>query len=335
MRTLSERDAATLLRFVRELDALDEPLAFPPPLLAALHKLVPSDEIGYSELDPSVETSLLQVWHLPDGEDEVVVGPSAVSELWWQVRRTHPVCGYRVATGDWTTPYKTSDFRTLREFRRTPIYDAFYRDFVNYWLDVGLPAIAKRTRVFIFTRNGRTDFDERDKLILELLQPHLAARADAVAAAAAATVALAEVEHGAGDETSRVVLCSAGGVIEFASPAARALLARYAAVANGLLPEQLLARREVVLAADTRRLHVRIARTGNLHVLVLDERDVRVERLTERERQIVDLVARGKSNGEIASALGIAPGTVAKHLENTYRKLGVQNRTSAAALLGR
>ena len=55
--------------------------------------------------------------------------------------------------------------------------------------------------------------------------------------------------------------------------------------------------------------------------------------LTEREREILDLVAAGKTNSEIAEAIWIAPGTVRKHLENIYEKLGVHSRTAAIAAL--
>jgi DNA-binding CsgD family transcriptional regulator len=58
--------------------------------------------------------------------------------------------------------------------------------------------------------------------------------------------------------------------------------------------------------------------------------------LTRREREILAWVARGKTNSEIAQTLWIAPGTVRKHLENIYPKLGVRTRTAAVMrLLGR
>jgi DNA-binding CsgD family transcriptional regulator len=53
--------------------------------------------------------------------------------------------------------------------------------------------------------------------------------------------------------------------------------------------------------------------------------------LTAREREILGWVARGKTNPEIARVLWISPGTVRKHLENVYAKLGVHTRTAAAA----
>ena len=52
--------------------------------------------------------------------------------------------------------------------------------------------------------------------------------------------------------------------------------------------------------------------------------------LTVRERDIVDLLSEGLTNGEIARRLSIAPGTVRRHLENIYAKLGVHTRTAAA-----
>lgn len=55
--------------------------------------------------------------------------------------------------------------------------------------------------------------------------------------------------------------------------------------------------------------------------------------LTPREREIVELVAQGKTNAEIASALWVAPSTVKKHLENVYEKLGVGRRAAAAMLV--
>ena len=53
--------------------------------------------------------------------------------------------------------------------------------------------------------------------------------------------------------------------------------------------------------------------------------------LTSREREVLDWLARGKSNAEIGEILGISAATVGKHLEHIYPKLGVENRTAAAS----
>jgi DNA-binding NarL/FixJ family response regulator len=54
--------------------------------------------------------------------------------------------------------------------------------------------------------------------------------------------------------------------------------------------------------------------------------------VTEREAEVLLWIARGKSNRDIAEILSLSPRTVNKHLEQIFAKLGVENRTSAAAL---
>jgi len=52
--------------------------------------------------------------------------------------------------------------------------------------------------------------------------------------------------------------------------------------------------------------------------------------LTDREREVVTLVAAGKTNGDIGLLLRISARTVQKHMENIFRKLGVETRTALA-----
>jgi DNA-binding CsgD family transcriptional regulator len=66
------------------------------------------------------------------------------------------------------------------------------------------------------------------------------------------------------------------------------------------------------------------------------DRASEAEQLTAREREILGLVAKGRTNIEVAKLLWISPGTVRKHLENAYEKLDVHTRTAAvAAAFGR
>jgi DNA-binding NarL/FixJ family response regulator len=51
--------------------------------------------------------------------------------------------------------------------------------------------------------------------------------------------------------------------------------------------------------------------------------------LSARERQIVELMAQGSTNGEIAGELHLSPHTVKDHASAVYRKLGVRNRAEA------
>lgn len=54
--------------------------------------------------------------------------------------------------------------------------------------------------------------------------------------------------------------------------------------------------------------------------------------LTAREAQVLSWVSRGKSNRDVGEILGLSPRTVNKHLEQIFIKMGVENRTAAAAL---
>jgi LuxR family maltose regulon positive regulatory protein len=56
-----------------------------------------------------------------------------------------------------------------------------------------------------------------------------------------------------------------------------------------------------------------------------------VEPLSERELEVLRLIADGLSNAEIAEKLVIAQGTVKRHINNIYGKLGVGSRTQAVA----
>jgi DNA-binding NarL/FixJ family response regulator len=54
--------------------------------------------------------------------------------------------------------------------------------------------------------------------------------------------------------------------------------------------------------------------------------------LTQREAEVLALVSRGQHNKEIALVLCIAEHTVEQHFHHIYQKLGIGNRTEAAAL---
>jgi DNA-binding NarL/FixJ family response regulator len=57
---------------------------------------------------------------------------------------------------------------------------------------------------------------------------------------------------------------------------------------------------------------------------------VEMEELSPREREILELLAEGFPNKEIASRVGVADGTVRWHLRHVYHKLHVRSRTAAA-----
>ena len=52
--------------------------------------------------------------------------------------------------------------------------------------------------------------------------------------------------------------------------------------------------------------------------------------LSEREREVLQFVAKGLSNKEIAVSMRISPSTVKRHVENILRRLHLKNRIEAA-----
>ena len=56
-----------------------------------------------------------------------------------------------------------------------------------------------------------------------------------------------------------------------------------------------------------------------------------VEPLSQRELEVLQLIALGSTNQEIARQLIVSPGTIKAHTASIYRKLDVANRTEAVA----
>jgi DNA-binding NarL/FixJ family response regulator len=94
-------------------------------------------------------------------------------------------------------------------------------------------------------------------------------------------------------------------------------------------PEQLIAAIHTVADGDallspsvTRRLIERVA----AHPILSREADPRLAELTARERDVLELVAQGLSNAEIADALTLERTTVKTHVQRILTKLDVRNR---------
>ena len=73
---------------------------------------------------------------------------------------------------------------------------------------------------------------------------------------------------------------------------------------------------------------------GNMVFPFIDIRDLQqdpIQTLSRKERQILESLATGMTNKELAAELGISTNTVKFHLSNLYDKLSVRNRAQAIA----
>lgn len=95
-------------------------------------------------------------------------------------------------------------------------------------------------------------------------------------------------------------------------------------------PDELVAAIRATCRGES-RLHPAVMERLMAHVTDADEGEAAPpEPLTPRESEVLQLIARGLSNKEIAGALRIHETTVKSHVSNILSKLGLEDRTQAA-----
>ncbi|MEU6372290.1 helix-turn-helix transcriptional regulator [Streptomyces sp. NPDC046909] len=212
---------------------------FPPrSLLRGLGRLIPCDVAGFDECDIPTRRYLY-------AQEELYAGDygDPNTDAYWRWRHQHPHCRLAEQSCGRLEVAQNLDYQSAREIRNQAFYTEYLRPVVNT-IFVMLPSAPGRVRSYNFSREDARRFSERDRLVLELLRPHL-----------------------------------------------------YAVYRE---------------AASRRQAPVR---------------------LTVRELDVMRAVADGLSTEAIARQFTVAPSTVRKHLENTFRKLGVSSRTAALARL--
>lgn len=315
-------DAEAVLRFVAGAGAVTGDDPFPPAVLEQLGRLVRADRVSYCEQDRLRCRTRLETNRSGDSART----PACT---YWEIADEHPVCSHH-NTGD-VRALKVSDFIDTSALRKTRLYRLWFAPSgIEHELDVAIPSPPWHTKTFLFARR-RHDFDERDRLILDLLQPHFGRLWREARTRRVLRATLEELERGSTEGSRAVIVLDGAGGADYVSGRARSLLRTYfggdvhADPLQGLAAW--LASRQSTLVRTRGRATLTLTRSND--TLLLEERvDIG---LTPRERQVMVWVARGKTNKETARILAISPGTVRRHLENTYRKLGVTSRTAAAA----
>ena len=134
-------------------------------------------------------------------------------------------------------------------------------------------------------------------------------------------------------------LASEAAIVVFAASADLSL-ARAAVLAGadgflhaGMSPEQVA--RALRKAHDGEEVMPRELLMGLVSEMVAKEREPDLSSLGLRKLEILEMVAEGLSNAEIAKRLYLSESTIKQHLRSAYRALGVKNRTQAARLVRR
>jgi len=344
---LRESDLHSALHLLHEVaDAAGDGDGFAHAGVAALARFVAS------------EITTLSVCDLQSGRREVVAGTPACAigdadrAAFDRHFRGHPLVRYHAELRGPLT-HRISDSVPFARFRESALYSEYYRR-IGIDHAVALPLLADERLLVSFVMNRRkSDFGERDWALLECVRPNLARLYRLTREAEQARAACAGLDALLHEADAALLRIDAGHRLRDASTTAIHWLAQHGIERlqrGGMLPA-VLGRCVAGLAPGQsrtlptsqhpgERLLVRAfadpLREGG-RVLVLERRrdaaeSIRLDPalpLTAREREVLRWVAAGKTDRDIAAILGISPRTVAKHLERSYAKLGVETRTAA------
>src|SRR5262245_18023543 len=166
---LSQRDIRALLGFLRRTYASQDLDGFASEATRSLFRVVPADRCSFSE------------WHRRRGPARTFVEPDgvelsgALGDAYRRYGHEAPLLSYyrRVRRLEVRS---FSDVMTTAHFHRSRLYNEYYRHVgVEYQIVVLLTLSASSTtgEVAFAMNRSRADFSGRDRLMLELLQPHL------------------------------------------------------------------------------------------------------------------------------------------------------------------
>ena len=349
---LEGRDLSDVLDIVRAVGRAKDRDTFLKSTLEGVVELVPCLVATANEIDPVAGRRTY--WMEPSS----FAVPDSAGEVLGELAGEHPLIRHAAETGDGSAR-RISDFWTPETFHASRLYRDLYQPMgVEYQMSATLPA-PRPIVLGVVVNRGDRDFSDRDRDVLNLLRPHLAqiwrnvrdqerlrGMADAVNDAAA------------GNGWNLVVLWDPP---EELTPGALVTLYRYFGRPSRTSPlpprvdrwvaaqqAQLVDRTALALSRpltaqiDGRRVVLRYLPAQGAHpgAIIVDEevrwtgrRDYESLGLSPREAEITELVVLGDSNGAIAERLHVAPGTVKKHLDNIYGKLGVRGRGALTAFV--
>jgi DNA-binding CsgD family transcriptional regulator len=255
-----------------------------------------------------------------------------------------------------------SEVVTPRELHRLPLYEQFFRPLgVEEQLELPLERSGTRTHALGFNRE-RAVFTTRERQLLEAFRPHVVAAARTAQHVSALRLTVQGLERALEGQGCALLVVDAAGRISAGTDAAWRLLrssfgarADAATVLPDVLRRWLRAELDALAPVDALpapprpfagtfggcalTVHLIPNAVSGSPVLVLEEERslsaaLLAERfaLTPREAEVLRWIADGKTNAETAAILAMQVGTVKKHLERIFAKLGCDSRAAALAL---
>lgn len=350
MERLTDGDLVGILDLVHALGEVDDADEFLDVSLQGVMEIVPCAVATMNEVEPSADRFV--AWTRPTS----FAPPPGALETLSRLAGDHPLISHMATTGDGSA-HRISDFWTPDQFHRSELYDQVYRPIgIEYQMALGFPVPRPTVLGLAMNREDR-DFSDREVLAVNTIRPHLVQRWRAVrdrlhlqALLDAATDGF--VGTGSGvlvlsdppEELTRGVLVTLYRYFGRPSPTGP-FPVRVEHWLEGQMAgsrDPLALRRPLSAQLDGRRAILRYlpprgrhpgAILVSQHAIAADHTGLEELGLTAREAEIVAQVTTGATNVELARRLHIAPGTVKKHLDNVYNKLGVRGRGPLTAFV--
>jgi DNA-binding CsgD family transcriptional regulator len=349
MGRLRDREVRGLLGFLREMSTARDLSSFRRRLPQAVTGVVRAEMATYFEIDRRRRRA---VAHHHPGDAMGVAEEQAF------VRSMHQLPTFKSYRRGEGSAVKISDYLSRAAFERLTLYDEFFRPIgIHHQIAKGLPGPPGLITGIALNRGGR-DFGEHDRLLLNLLRPHLNEAYRTAAMITDMRRELTFLRYGLEAVDRGLVVVDAHGRVRMMTTRARQWIAQYfGRMPSGRLPEALhrwidygevlltsadavvTPRAPLVAEREGWRLDIRLVFDGDHRLLLLDERRTSAPTteeleglgLSHRQAEVLVWIAAGKTNGEIATILGVSERTVEKHVQEILSRLGVETRTAAAA----
>ncbi len=342
---LGERDAAAVLGLVEALTAARTIDEYALVTMTGLTQIIPCIDASFNEMNPGAQQIRWRA--IPDNSLMAEYAP-----LFAQLMLENPLVRYFHESED-TRATMWSDLATLEQIQQTELHRKMFRPLgVDSQMALVLPA-PPGIVVGFAVNTGAEGFTERDRAVMNTLRPHLAHYYHVIQLRERHS----ELQRALRSQGWTGVLADDRGVVESVSDNAAQLEheSGVALVEGEPLPEPLrdsfqagvdayVPSQPAVLSRSTR-----ISEEGNgvagwhvpgpiaPHVVIVQgDVDAIAQRLqasglSPRQLEVALQLAEGGTNQAIANRLGMAEGTVRKHLERIYRALDVSDRASAIA----